>query len=283
MSVSRNERSLTAVVTDRGRITLPARARRRLGIEPGDELVVVVRETSLELIPLEQVAGDSLWLLTRRVRAGIEDAEDDLDADRVAAIRSARSVRRAVDGLQSLSMPNDIPADGDTTPGDRLDHQTAGFGRVRDRQSDPHTPIRGGLRPSPSKRATPLRSYSQATARFAAPPGSTVRTGPVTSRISRIEIWIQRPGDRAIRGFGGDPDRCVRVHGSRTLECKSGPETMIDPRAAPAFAGTGSYIVTGTYIVASSPSVPASIISVAGFSAEAESSSRCADMFMRAF
>jgi len=101
----RTERSLIAVVTDRGRVTLPAPARRRLDLEPGDQLAVVVRESSLELIPLAGVCGGSRWLLTRRVRAGIEGAEDDLESGRFVALRSALSVRRAVNELQALSMP----------------------------------------------------------------------------------------------------------------------------------------------------------------------------------
>lgn len=104
------------VVADRGRITLPVAARRRLELEPGDELAVVVRQNSLELIPLEGVGESSRWLLTRTVRAAIEQAEHDLESGRVVMIQSARSVRRAVKELQPVSPPAPPPVAPPATP-----------------------------------------------------------------------------------------------------------------------------------------------------------------------
>jgi len=47
-----------ALIDSKGRISLPARARTQLGIEPGDSLAVIVAGTEIRLIPTRQIPFD---------------------------------------------------------------------------------------------------------------------------------------------------------------------------------------------------------------------------------
>ena len=44
-----------ALVDSKGRISLPARARTKLGIQPGDNLAVIVARTEIRLIPTRHI------------------------------------------------------------------------------------------------------------------------------------------------------------------------------------------------------------------------------------
>ena len=89
--------TLRAVVRAKGRITVPAPARRFLDLAEGDQVMVVVRQTSLELIPISLAAPDRLWTLNRTVRNRIENAEDDVASGRVAEIQRPGCLLDAVE------------------------------------------------------------------------------------------------------------------------------------------------------------------------------------------
>jgi len=93
--------TLRAVVRAKGRITVPAPARKYLELAEGDQVMVVVRQTSLELIPVSLAAPDRLWTLNRTVRNRIEDAEDDFVAGRVVEIQRPGRLLDAVEQVIS--------------------------------------------------------------------------------------------------------------------------------------------------------------------------------------
>jgi len=64
-----------------GRIVIPAPARRALGIEPGDELILVVEDGEIRLRTVEQAARKAQDLVRRYSRPG-ESLADSLVAER---------------------------------------------------------------------------------------------------------------------------------------------------------------------------------------------------------
>jgi AbrB family looped-hinge helix DNA binding protein len=64
-----------------GRIVIPASARRALGIEPGDELILVVEDGEIRLRTAGQAARKAQDLVRRYSRPG-ESLADSLVADR---------------------------------------------------------------------------------------------------------------------------------------------------------------------------------------------------------
>jgi AbrB family looped-hinge helix DNA binding protein len=64
-----------------GRVVIPAAARRALGIEPGDELILVVEDGEIRLRTAGQAARKSQELVRRYSRPG-ESLADSLVAER---------------------------------------------------------------------------------------------------------------------------------------------------------------------------------------------------------
>lgn len=64
----------TVKVSGRYQISLPSHARRKLGIEAGDRLLVVVQDGMLILLPQPQDYARSMAGLHREVWAGIDTA-----------------------------------------------------------------------------------------------------------------------------------------------------------------------------------------------------------------
>lgn len=64
----------TVKVSGRYQISLPSRARRELGIEAGDRLMVVVQEGMLILLPQPQDYARSMVGLHREVWEGVDTA-----------------------------------------------------------------------------------------------------------------------------------------------------------------------------------------------------------------
>lgn len=65
---------LTAIVRDRGRITLPGDVRNRLGLEDGDTLLLVATERGVEILPAAVIPRDQLWSCAPQVRNGLGEA-----------------------------------------------------------------------------------------------------------------------------------------------------------------------------------------------------------------
>lgn len=66
-----------------GRVTLPASARRQLGLTEGAQLEVAVEENSITLRPAKVVLAEDAWAYTPENLAGIRRALDDVKAGRV--------------------------------------------------------------------------------------------------------------------------------------------------------------------------------------------------------
>ncbi len=64
-----------------GRVVIPASARRALGIEPGDELILVVEDGEIRLCTARQAARKAQELVRRYSRPG-ESLADSLVAER---------------------------------------------------------------------------------------------------------------------------------------------------------------------------------------------------------
>lgn len=77
-------RVATAVLRDRGRLTLPEDVRRSLGLADGDTLLLLATERGIEMVPASVVPRDQLWTCVRRVRAGLAESARQADAGLLA-------------------------------------------------------------------------------------------------------------------------------------------------------------------------------------------------------
>jgi len=75
-------RSVVAM-NKQGRVTLPASARRQLGLTDGAQLEVAVDDSSITLRPAKVVLAEDAWAYTPENLAGIRRALDDARAGRV--------------------------------------------------------------------------------------------------------------------------------------------------------------------------------------------------------
>ena len=75
-------RSVVAM-NKQGRVTLPASARRQLGLTDGAQLEVAVDDSSITLRPAKVVLAEDAWAHTPENLAGIRRALDDARAGRV--------------------------------------------------------------------------------------------------------------------------------------------------------------------------------------------------------
>ena len=114
MPDSNRDLALVARIRARGQLTLPVEARRRLSIAEGDRVAVIVRNSCLELIPIDLATRYRRWLLTGLARDGIDAALDDVAHGRVAEIRSARSLEKSVTELLALPPDHGHPTAGPT-------------------------------------------------------------------------------------------------------------------------------------------------------------------------
>lgn len=66
-----------------GRVTLPARVRRELGLEDGDRLEVAVRDHEITLRPARVIVAEDAWAYTAESLASIRRGLEDIRAGRV--------------------------------------------------------------------------------------------------------------------------------------------------------------------------------------------------------
>lgn len=85
-----------------GRVTLPASARRRLGLTDGSQLEVAVDERSITLRPAKVVLAEDAWAYTPENLAGIRRALDDVKAGRVYSL--------SWDDLEKVGRTGVVPA-----------------------------------------------------------------------------------------------------------------------------------------------------------------------------
>ncbi len=75
-------------VTRGGQVTIPAALRRAAGIEVGDYLEVQVVDDRLVLSPKQVIDKSQAYFWTEAWQAGEREAQDDLEAGRVARFRT---------------------------------------------------------------------------------------------------------------------------------------------------------------------------------------------------
>lgn len=73
-----------ATVSPKFQISLPKALRERLGLKPGDHLVVEEHEGNLILKPAETIPKDQLYFWSKRWQEGEQKAEGDISAGRVS-------------------------------------------------------------------------------------------------------------------------------------------------------------------------------------------------------
>ncbi len=89
---------MTAVLRDRGRLTLPEELRRRLGLADGDTLILVGSERGVELLPAAVVPRDQLWTCAQTVQAALAESEG-LVPDGSDSVLTTRRFRHRLDRL----------------------------------------------------------------------------------------------------------------------------------------------------------------------------------------
>lgn len=73
--------SATTVVEERGRVVIPASVRRQLGIRPGTELEVAVRDGSILMKPKRKVSAKDLLGIAGKERVNLEEVESSLGSE----------------------------------------------------------------------------------------------------------------------------------------------------------------------------------------------------------
>lgn len=76
--------SHVATVSPKYQISLPKVVRERLGLKPGDRLMVEERDGNVVLTPAATVPKDQLYFWSKRWQEGERRAEEDLAAGRIS-------------------------------------------------------------------------------------------------------------------------------------------------------------------------------------------------------
>ena len=71
----------TTVVEERGRVVIPASVRRQLGIRPGTELEVEIREGGIVMKPKRKVSAKDLLGVGGKERVNLEELESSLGSE----------------------------------------------------------------------------------------------------------------------------------------------------------------------------------------------------------
>jgi len=87
----------TSKVTRHGQITLPASVRKRLGIEEGDLVEIVVEDERAVLMPKKLVDKNQAYFWTKRWQEGERDADEDIKAGRIKTFASVSELIKDLD------------------------------------------------------------------------------------------------------------------------------------------------------------------------------------------
>jgi AbrB family looped-hinge helix DNA binding protein len=82
----------------RNRLTLPGEVADELGLQPGDDLLVEIRDGELILIPAESVPRDEAYLFTSYWQNALAEANEDIASGRVKSAPSAAEMLRQIRG-----------------------------------------------------------------------------------------------------------------------------------------------------------------------------------------
>ena len=73
--------STTTVVEEKGRVVIPASVRKQLGLRPGTELEIDVREGGILMKPKRKVSAKDLLGVAGRERVNLDEVESSLGDD----------------------------------------------------------------------------------------------------------------------------------------------------------------------------------------------------------
>jgi len=88
-----------ATVSPKFQVSLPKALRERLGLRPGDRLVVEEKEGNLILTPAATVPRDQLYFWSRRWQEGELQAEQDIEAGRTSRVYGSGEVEQMAKDL----------------------------------------------------------------------------------------------------------------------------------------------------------------------------------------
>lgn len=81
--VRRNSGVHRVLLNKRRQITLPTRALKRLGVNPGEELELVEEKKALILVPRKKIPKSQAWYYTPKWQKMMQEAFDDLKHGRI--------------------------------------------------------------------------------------------------------------------------------------------------------------------------------------------------------
>ena len=84
-------------VTRHGQVTLPASVRRKLGIEEGDIVEVVVDDDKAVLLPKKMVDKSQAYFWTKEWQEAEREASEDIKAGRVKTFDTAEELIKDLD------------------------------------------------------------------------------------------------------------------------------------------------------------------------------------------
>jgi len=73
--------SVTATVEEKGRVVIPSSVRRRLGIKPGTELEVDVKDGGIVMRPKRRLSAKDLQGVAGRESVNLEEIENSLGSE----------------------------------------------------------------------------------------------------------------------------------------------------------------------------------------------------------
>ena len=85
-------------VTRHGQVTLPASVRRKLGIQEGDLVEVVVEDEKAVLVPKKIIDKSQAYFWTKAWQEAEREASEDIAAGRVKTFSSAEELIKDLDG-----------------------------------------------------------------------------------------------------------------------------------------------------------------------------------------
>lgn len=80
MTQPAGEQPDSAVIRNKGQLTLPQRVRRQLGLREGDSVLVTVADGQVALTPATRIPRDQLWFWSEEWQAGEHEVDQDLTA-----------------------------------------------------------------------------------------------------------------------------------------------------------------------------------------------------------
>lgn len=89
-----------AKMSDKGRLTVPGRFRRILGLKQGDTVMFHLRGTHLEIVPTAVVPRDQLWYYAEEVQMRVTVAEQDIAEGRTTKAVGASETNEYLDSLE---------------------------------------------------------------------------------------------------------------------------------------------------------------------------------------